>query len=217
MVGSQPNTDGMVLEASFADGSKEEVRQGWHSLYDTSKPGEAQVLIYYGAVKVQYTVTVLAEGNTGNGQGEKDPSPSVDTVINDNLAETSPLHNEEETSAQDNVDANQETIPQIHTHHFGTQWHYDEIGHWLECSCGAKGDRTEHLFEAESDTQGRCAVCGYKCGESSETQEPPEEIANANKIYIIPVAVMLTIGCFVAIGIVIIKKKERKTTIKSEK
>lgn len=58
-----------------------------------------------------------------------------------------------------------------HEHVFGTEWKFDENGHWKECSCGETSDFAAHTYkwvidkEATATEKGskhqECTVCGY--------------------------------------------------------
>jgi hypothetical protein len=63
-------------------------------------------------------------------------------------------------------------IPVI-DHSFGTEWNYNTVNHWKECSCGEKSDISAHTFgnwiivntsvSGESGIRERsCKICGYK-------------------------------------------------------
>ena len=68
-----------------------------------------------------------------------------------------------------------ETIPAItpeHTHSYGTEWKYESVNHWHECSCGEKTDISPHIsnggvvtVQPTATTTGvrvfSCSVCGY--------------------------------------------------------
>ncbi len=64
------------------------------------------------------------------------------------------------------------SIPEIHTHTFGTSWKEDSLSHWHECVCGEKADIASHIensgvitvqpTECSSGTKTySCIVCGY--------------------------------------------------------
>lgn len=59
-------------------------------------------------------------------------------------------------------------VHEDHTHEYGTQWKWDDAGHWRECACGDKADEAEHSW----DEAGVCA-----CGASKEVQTQPTEPA----------------------------------------
>lgn len=46
-----------------------------------------------------------------------------------------------------------------HIHEYGTDWKKDADKHWHECSCGAKADEADHVYDDERDTT--CNVCDY--------------------------------------------------------
>ena len=45
----------------------------------------------------------------------------------------------------------------IHVHDHGTAWESDANEHWNECACGDKANKATHT---DSDTNGKCDVCG---------------------------------------------------------
>ena len=45
----------------------------------------------------------------------------------------------------------------VHVHDYGTAWESDEGEHWNECECGDKANKAAHT---DSDTNGKCDVCG---------------------------------------------------------
>ncbi len=55
-----------------------------------------------------------------------------------------------------------------HTHSYGTEWKFNAVGHWHECSCGDKQDEAAHI-DANGDKV--CDVCGYELG-SGEPENP---------------------------------------------
>ena len=163
---------------------------------------------------LQDSVTVLAEQSVGNVQEGKDPSPSVGANTDNNSGATSSLLNETELAVRDDVNAGQDITSQVHTHDFGTEWHWDAEYHWLECPCGAKSNRAVHQYKEVDDSQEECAICGYKCGESSEITKDVEEVKdehNEKNIYSILLIVIFSVGCLIAIGFVVLRKK-RETT-----
>ena len=48
-------------------------------------------------------------------------------------------------------------IEPIHVHDHGTAWESDANEHWNECACGDKANKAAHT---DSDTNGKCDVCG---------------------------------------------------------
>ena len=59
-----------------------------------------------------------------------------------------------------------------HTHNYGTEWKYNEISHWHECTCGDKAQVGAHVFKwvvdkAATETKNgskheECTICGYQ-------------------------------------------------------
>jgi len=48
-----------------------------------------------------------------------------------------------------------------HTHNYGTEWIYDDMGHWHECSgCDDLASYQDHKYDNSCDTT--CNTCGYK-------------------------------------------------------
>ena len=64
----------------------------------------------------------------------------------------------------------------VHTHDFTGPWHWDELHHWHECSCGQRQDDGYHAFQwtvtkkatskADGERTGVCSVCGYEVTET---------------------------------------------------
>ena len=62
-----------------------------------------------------------------------------------------------------------------HFHDFTGPWHWDELHHWHECSCGTRQDEAYHDFQwtvtqkatsrADGERTGVCQVCGYETTE----------------------------------------------------
>ena len=74
--------------------------------------------------------------------------------------------------------SNGSTSDSNHEHEYAAAWSFDDSGHWHECSCGEKGDFSQHSFvwtELQKATkkqagqeQGVCSVCGYESVRSVE-------------------------------------------------
>ena len=48
-------------------------------------------------------------------------------------------------------------VEPVHVHDHGTAWESDANEHWNECACGDKANKAAHT---DSDTNGKCDVCG---------------------------------------------------------
>lgn len=170
-IGEKPNTDGMILEVTFADGSKEEISQGWHILCDTTKLGETQVYVCYGEVEVQYTVTVISSCQAGHDWSKDYLAENADanrhyhicTVcgIKDLGAEHIPGPEATEKNPQICIVCNYELLSALeHTHIFDTTiWKHDSTNHWRECRCGEKSEMNAHIYNNALDDT--CSVCAY--------------------------------------------------------
>lgn len=53
----------------------------------------------------------------------------------------------------------------VHQHDYGSEWKFDETGHWRECSCKDRTDEAEHDFEwkvSNGERYEQCRICQYK-------------------------------------------------------
>jgi hypothetical protein len=94
-----------------------------------------------------------------------------------------------------------------HEHYFGTQWHYDNENHWIECDCSEKSEVSGHTFYNE----GKCVICGF------ETTEKTSEGGN-NKTVMIVIIVVSVIGVLVVaggVGVFVMKKIKNKETLET--
>ena len=56
-----------------------------------------------------------------------------------------------------------------HTHAHGTDWKSDKDNHWNECACGDKANTAAH---ADANSDGKCDVCEYNVGLSTNPDSP---------------------------------------------
>lgn len=109
-----------------------------------------------------YTITAGTEftGNTAN----LTPSGTATFTVQPNTGLAVGSHNEtlsisgsNDTSAS--VSLSFAVTEAAHIHEYGTDWKKDADKHWHECSCGAKADEADHVYDDERDTT--CNVCDY--------------------------------------------------------
>ena len=91
-----------------------------------------------------------------------------------------------EESSQVCLDCGYEIAPVLgHTHDFGTDWHFDETGHWQLCDCGSVSIRESHTWSegtvtvkptvsAEGEMLYICTTCDAEKRESVPKLEPEE-------------------------------------------
>lgn len=109
-----------------------------------------------------YTITAGTEftSNTVN----LIPSGTATFTVQPNTGIAVGSHNEtlfisgsDDTSAS--VELSFAVTEAAHIHEYGTDWEKDADKHWHECSCGARADETDHVYDDGQDTT--CNVCDY--------------------------------------------------------
>ncbi len=109
-----------------------------------------------------YTITAGTEftGNTANltpsGTATFTVQPNTGLAVG-NHNETLSISGSNGTSAS--VELSFAVTEAAHIHEYGTDWKNDADKHWHECSCGAKADEADHVYDDGQDTT--CNVCDY--------------------------------------------------------
>ena len=109
-----------------------------------------------------YTITAGTEftGNTANltpsGTATFTVQPNTGLAVGSHNATLS-ISGSNDTSAS--VELSFAVTEAAHIHQYGTDWKNDADKHWHECSCGAKADEADHVYDDGQDTT--CNVCDY--------------------------------------------------------